>query len=193
MSLFGLKVAKQFGEKLPSFKNQAEAETILFKQRNENLRQLLEMAKTPDFFAPDFTPESLKPLEQWYFELYEFNGFSKFATTRERFESCMAAYFGEVVIRNCPDARWIVREFAFESGKYEIGVQKKPLDFMSNSQTITNNQTTNAIGKFLEFLINYSPRAKRPMTLTEPNRKSEIRRSRRVRARACWRGELRLI
>jgi hypothetical protein len=131
MSLFGLKVAKQFGEGLPSFKNQSEAETILFKQRDESLRQLLEMAKTSEIFVPDFTPEILKSLEKWYFELYESNGFSKYAKTREKFESCMAAYFGEVVIRNCPDAWWTVREFAFENGKYEIGVQKKLLHFMS--------------------------------------------------------------
>jgi hypothetical protein len=143
MSLFGLKVAKQFGEKLPSFKNQAEAETVLFKQRDEKLQQLLEMAKTSGIFVPDFTPESLKPLEQWYFELYESKGFSKLATTREEFESCMAAYFGEVTIRNCPDARWAVREFAFERGKYEMGIQKKLLHLMLSKFTDHYKQPNN--------------------------------------------------
>jgi len=143
MSLFGLKVAKQFGEKLTSFKNQADAETVLFKRRDEKLEQLLEMAKKSGIFIPDFTPESLKPLEQWYFELYESKSFSKFSTTREEFEGCMAAYFGEVAIRNCPDARWAVREFAYGPGKYEIGIQKKLLYLMLSKFTDHYKQPNN--------------------------------------------------
>jgi hypothetical protein len=42
----------------------------------------------------------------------------------------MASYFGEVVVRSRPDARWEVREFAFEHGKFEIGVRRGLLHMM---------------------------------------------------------------
>ena len=125
MSLFGLKVAKQFGGKLPSFKSQNEAEAFLFQQRDERLQLLLESAKNTNIFATDFSQESLKNLESWYFALWESSGFDKLRITREEFESCMASYFGEVVVRNHSDAKWVVQEFAFQNGRYEIGVQRR--------------------------------------------------------------------
>jgi hypothetical protein len=42
----------------------------------------------------------------------------------------MASYFCEVVVRNCRDAKWEVREFSFESGKFEIGVERGLLHLM---------------------------------------------------------------
>jgi hypothetical protein len=132
MSLFGVKVAKQFGQNLPSFKNQAEAEAFLIAQKDERLRLLIESAKNSNTFTADFSPESLKHLEIWYFELWESDGFERLETTREEFECFMAAYFGEIAVRNNPDTKWIVSEFAFERGKYEIGIHQKLFTQMLN-------------------------------------------------------------
>lgn len=36
----------------------------------------------------------------------------------------MSVYWGEVVIKNNPDAKWLIEEFAFAQGKYELLVNK---------------------------------------------------------------------
>lgn len=124
MSRYGLKIARLFGKTLPAFSSQAEAETVLLAFRDAKLRRIHELASNSPDFRPDYTPESLKALERLYFQLYESKSFEKIGSTREEFEECMAMYFGEVVVRNIPTAKWAVQEFAFEKGKYEIGVQK---------------------------------------------------------------------
>jgi hypothetical protein len=72
----------------------------------------------------DFSPDSLKKIESWYFNLYEKSGFKNLGTDRNSFEEYIATYFGEVVVRNVPGSAWIVQEFAFVKGKYEFGVQR---------------------------------------------------------------------
>ena len=132
MSRLGLKIAKLFGQKLPAFSSLAEAETFLFDQRDERIKRIVELGQSSKSFAADYTPESLKHLERWYFELMDNDGFQTLGTSREDFECCMASYFGEVVIRHCPDAKWEVQEFAFERGKFEIGVRRGLLTMMLN-------------------------------------------------------------
>ena len=36
----------------------------------------------------------------------------------------MSVYFGEVVVRNNDNAKWVVEEYAFVEGKYELMVNK---------------------------------------------------------------------
>jgi len=124
MSWFGLQVAKKFGKRLPSFAGQEEAEEELCKQRDQRLEHLTQLAKLSGVFTPDYTPNSLKNLEKWYFNLWESDGFKLVGISREDFECCMASYFCAVAVRSCPDAKWEVRAYGFERGKYEIGVQR---------------------------------------------------------------------
>jgi hypothetical protein len=130
MSRLGLKVAKLFGKRLPAFSSRAEAEAYLFGERDERLRRLRELAPSSGVFAPDFVPESLKHLERWYFDLSDTDGFSVLGITREEFEGCMASYFCELAVRNSPDTKWEIREFVFEPGKFEIGVQRGLMHLM---------------------------------------------------------------
>ncbi|MHC3994689.1 hypothetical protein ACXWTF_07650 [Thiomicrolovo sp. ZZH C-3] len=119
---YGLKIAKLFGKKLPAYSSQADAERDLFAFRDNRLQRLSDFASASDMFEPDSSPESLKSLEVWYFELWEDNAFESLHTKREEFEECMAMYFGNVIVKNMAKAEWIVSEYAFEKGKYEIGV-----------------------------------------------------------------------
>ena len=123
MTRFGLKIAKLFGKKLPGFASQAEAERELYGYRDDRLQKLSRLASASDDFKSTGTPESLKQLEAWYFKLWEDDAFEDVGSTREEFEECMAMYFGEVLVGNIAGAEWIVSEYAFEEGKYEIGVK----------------------------------------------------------------------
>ena len=122
MSRYGLKIAKLFGKKLPAYSSQADAQRHLYAFRDDRLHRLSKLALASDKFEVDSSPESLKALEAWYFELWETNAFKSIQTSREEFEECMAMYFGHVVVKNMKKAEWIVSEYAFENGKYEIGV-----------------------------------------------------------------------
>ncbi len=133
-----------FGQKLPAFKSQAEAEGHLFAQRDARLSRVVALAeKSGGIFCADFSPSSLKGLEQWYFALWESDGFDSLGLSREEFEQCMAVYFCELAVRNCPEANWIVREYAFESGKYELGVQRGLLSLMRSRFTDHYKQPSN--------------------------------------------------
>jgi hypothetical protein len=126
MSKAGLLAARLFGSKLPVFRDIAEAERVLYRQRDELLRTLTDVSRRSSEFRPDFRPESLKNLEHWYFELSEGAGFGSIGINKETFERTMAMYLGEVLVRNAPSFEWFVAEFAFEQGRFEIGV-KRPL------------------------------------------------------------------
>ena len=143
MSKYGLKIARLFGRGLPAFKNQSEAEKHLYRERDDRIKKMVSLAPSSDEFAADFTPESLKGLELWYFELWENNGFRKLRTSREDFERNMAMYFFEVAVRNCPEAEWEVAEYGFEKGKYEIGVVRGRSHLMRSRFTDHFNERNN--------------------------------------------------
>jgi len=143
MSWFGLKVAKLFGQKLPAFSSQAEAEAFFFGQRDERLRRMIKLATSSETFTVDYTPESLKNLERWYFELVDNDKFKSLGVSREDFECCMASYFCELAVRNCPETKWEVQEFTFERGKFEIGIQRGLLHLMLNRFTDHYKQPNN--------------------------------------------------
>lgn len=120
MSKYSLKITQSYAKTLPSFQSLKEARNYYDKYRNE---MLLLMKKIPKRFNLDFTPDSLKTLEQLYFALVTNNNFSKFLTTKENFEKFMGIYFGEVLVTTCHKTKWIVQEYAFQKNKYELGVK----------------------------------------------------------------------
>jgi hypothetical protein len=124
MSRAGMVAARLHGESLPSFSSHADAERALFLRRDRLLASLQRAAEQSSRFAFDMSPESLKKLESWYFELLERDNFRAIGLDRLTFEGCVAMYFGEVVVQNNPEFKWAVHEYAFQAGRYEIGVER---------------------------------------------------------------------
>ena len=124
MSKYGLKITKQYGSNLNEFNNISEAEAFFFSYRDDLLDKFSIICNKSRFKSYDYSIESLKELEKWYFELFEEDKFSNIGLSREEFEQCMAMYFGEVVIRNNEDAKYVVKEFPFVTGKYEFYINK---------------------------------------------------------------------
>lgn len=129
MSRQGHAIALKHGEKLPAFASLAEAEQHYHNLRDKHLDILLEVATQYPLFHPDYSPESLKQLEQWYFRLYETGSFRAMGIVRETFETCMAMYFGETAIRSAR-AHWIVEQYFIAPNKYELGVRKDSVTMM---------------------------------------------------------------
>ena len=119
-----MKAALEHGRALPSFPDQRTAETTLYRLRDERLQKLTDAATHSTTFSADCSPESLKALEAWYFELWDSKSFDAIGIDRKEFECCMGAYLGEVFVRNAPGFNWCVEEFPFEPGKYQLGVRK---------------------------------------------------------------------
>ena len=125
----GLKRALAFGSKLPTFASQEKAQEAFFAERDQALAAFQALVTRYDLFALDFTPESLKAMETSYFTLHEANSFRAHGTDRAAFEKGMAVYFDEVAVRHA-GAQWVVKEFAFTKGRFEIGIHKDNLWLM---------------------------------------------------------------
>ena len=134
MSRQGLKIALQHGQLLPAFSSLDEAKQSLLARRDAHLEAFQSLTVEASGPSLDYSPESLKALEKWYFQLYESDGFATISAERETFEQCMAFYFGEVAKRNAKDGEWVVEEFAFIRGKYEIGVCSGNMKVMVGSR-----------------------------------------------------------
>ena len=91
------------------------------------------LALKSERFVADGSPETLKRMEAWYYQLFESHGFEKLGISREEFECCMASYFCHVAVTNCNEAVWTVAEYAFEKGKYEIGVTRGLVNVLRSS------------------------------------------------------------
>lgn len=130
MSRAGRRAADELGRSLPRYESQEDAERALFAQRDLLLDRLRTAAAASSSFQCDFTPDSLKTLERWYFALREHGTVATSGLSPETFERCMAMYLGEVIVRNHPAFRWVVREFSFVPGTYEIGVDRGTLAVM---------------------------------------------------------------
>jgi hypothetical protein len=122
MSRRSLQIAREHGSSLPAFPSQAEAERALFLQRDERLARIRGWAADSGMFVADGTPESLKALEAWYFEVGDNRDVAIGATSAEVKES-IGAYFGQVLCGSS-GFEWIVGEDAFVPGHYAIGVRK---------------------------------------------------------------------
>ena len=130
MSRAGVIAAKQYGFTLPQFRDEADATRALFAERDFFLAKLQTIAKDSNGFAADYSPQSLKPLERWYFELSDANGFAKLGVDRSDFERCISFYLGEVFVRHGRGFEWFVTEFPFERGRYGIGVRRPLFSLM---------------------------------------------------------------
>lgn len=118
----------EFSSKLPSFENREEAEQAFFQYRDGLLERLLEAGKQAQ--EPlDYSPESLKALETWYFQLWEGDAFESLSMDRACFERCMAMYFGEVVVRNNSAFSWGASENPILRRRYAFGIGR-PRYFM---------------------------------------------------------------
>jgi hypothetical protein len=114
MSRQGMKAAMEHGLGLPEFPSLREAERSLLALREKKIQELISRSQEDPTVKLDFSVESLLRLERWYF--------SSSHPKNEIAQGC-AFYFGEVVVRNKPGAKWVVQEFVFTKGRYEIGVQ----------------------------------------------------------------------
>ena len=123
MSRYGLIIAGQYAQELPTFASHSEAEEALFVQRDAGLQEL--HAEKGLDTKLDYSRESLKALERWYFE----NGQPATTVAGYSMPHAIAFYFGEVLCRTW-NFRWSVQEFAFSKGRYEIGVQRPLLAIM---------------------------------------------------------------
>ena len=124
MSKYSLNIAMEYGETLRAFSDKSEAEDYFISYKDALLNRLKEISIQTSAFFPDYTIESLKKIEKWYFDLYERQVFDQVGVTQEEFESMMSAYWGEVVIKNNEDAKWVVMEYPFSQKKYEFLVNK---------------------------------------------------------------------
>jgi hypothetical protein len=126
----GIVAAREHAQQLPSFGTLSEARERLLARRDQDIAVLRRAAERSARFTLDFTADSLKGLEQWYFQLIETGSFETAGLTRMDFERCVPAYFGEVLVRTCPPFEWVVEEYAFASGKYELGVRRQLVTVM---------------------------------------------------------------
>lgn len=124
MSKYTLKAAIKYGDNLREFSNISQAENYFIAHKDSLLNRLRSASTQSSVFFPDYTVESLKRIEQWYFDLYEENAFGKIGLSQKEFECMMSVYWGEVIIKNHGDAKWIVEEYPFVQGKYELLVNK---------------------------------------------------------------------
>lgn len=124
MSEHSLNTAMKYGEILNEFSDISEAENYFISYKDNLLNRLKAIRSQDSAFFPDYTIESLKHLEKWYFDLYEKNAFDKLGLLQKEFENIMSVYWGEVIIKNNKDAKWEVEEYPFSQGKYEFFVNK---------------------------------------------------------------------
>ena len=132
MSKAGLVVALTHGSNLPAFPDQETALRELFRSRDDGLDYLRDLAASSRRFGATLTPESLKDLELWYFDLVNEERFDADSEDRRRLNSAVAAYLGAVLVRHA-EYQWIVQEFAFVRGRYEIGVRRRLTSVMLTS------------------------------------------------------------
>lgn len=116
MTREGLRRALVYSDQLPEFEDLAAATSVLTKQRDDLLAALLAEVGS----ALDFSRDSLKVLERWYFAAScPDTGATGYSVPR-----AIGFYLGEVLCRTASFG-WIVRESMLIAGRYEIGVRKR--------------------------------------------------------------------
>ena len=126
MSRYGLELARSHADDLPIFDSQQSANQTLLEFRDLALKQFLAITALKDDL--DYSCESLKIVEKWYFEA---GRSCKFTEERHSITGlklstplCIGFYFGETLCR-VAGFQWIVSEFAFAQSHYEIGVERR--------------------------------------------------------------------
>lgn len=123
MSRQGMIVAGQYAVELPTFGNLSQAEQSLFACRDAALVELLSVSELQR--ALDYSPESLKLLEQWFFASGEPVALPSGYSTAH----AIGFYLGEVYHRHA-GFKWAVQEFVYSPGRYEIGVSRTLMSIM---------------------------------------------------------------
>jgi len=123
MSRQGMIIAGQYASELPVFPDIQEAERVLYDLRDVGIRALQHNDDLGGML--DYSAESLKTLEQWFFE----NGQPSSANDGYSMSHAIGFYFGEVLCRHA-EFTWTVNEFAYSRGHYEIGVKRGSLSIM---------------------------------------------------------------
>jgi hypothetical protein len=147
-----LDAIRRVANALRSFSTPAAAEKALTSRRDRLLRKLERASsRSGGKFAADYSPESLKALEGWYFELVAVGFLSRAWMLRSTFEAAFAMYFGEVLVRHAGHA-WVVEEFAFVQGKYALGVRKglgtimlRAFDTLTMPANLTRNKRRQSV------------------------------------------------
>jgi hypothetical protein len=121
MSRQGMVIALQYGEGLPAFDSIADAKRSLFALRDQILHAFL--TQHGQELTLDFSPSSLKVLERWFLEGRSTASESAFI------HLAIGFYFGEVLCRGA-GFEWVVAEFAFQAGRYEVGVSQGRFSLM---------------------------------------------------------------
>ncbi len=123
MTKAGLEAALGYGKSLKEFNNDSEAEKYFFDYKKRMIKEFEQICSRTEVFEADYTVDSLKTLERWYFDIWETNDFASFEVSREVFEIMMALYFDETVVKNIDEAKWTVVEYPFIKGKYELAIK----------------------------------------------------------------------
>jgi hypothetical protein len=137
--------AKSHGEELPTFANALVASESLTTYKNETLSALV--GEVFHGVEPIFTPTGLKEVEAWYFNS------SCPAVGKEGFSvpHGIGFFFGEVLCRSAGFS-WVVQEYAFRPGCYEIGVNKRLLYIMlTKGKRPTLDRNTHKNSLFREY------------------------------------------
>ncbi len=121
MTRRGLQVALQSDNSLPAFTSQNAAERFLFQLRDDFRAEILQLAAQCDVRL-DFSPDSLKTLESWYFDLRGSDGFDQLGVTQGQFERCIGYYTCFVYTARDPNFTWIVKESPLVNGKFYLAV-----------------------------------------------------------------------
>jgi len=94
MSQYGMLVACQFAQDLPEFPEQSDAKEALLAWRDKGLQELSLLSGLAALL--DYSPESLKSLESWFFE----NGQPAATESGYAIAHAVAFYLGEVFCRS---------------------------------------------------------------------------------------------
>jgi len=157
MTRRGLQNALQRDSTLPTFTSRDEAERDLFQFRDDFRTEILLLAKQSEIHL-DFSPESLKALEKWYFDLLARDGFQQLGITKSQFERCIGFYTCFVYTENDADFHWIVQESFLIEGKFDIAVTKgnmtiavshhsRPPDLKNNKRMESNYREYKKLAK----------------------------------------------
>ena len=141
MSRQGMIAAKLHGEELPTFTDAVVASESLTSYKDETLSTFAREVFLG--VEPNFTPAGLKEVEAWYF------GSSCPAVSEDgcSIPHALGFFFGEVLCRNA-GFTWVVQEYAFRPGCYEIGVNKGILYIMltkGKHPTLDRNAQKNSL------------------------------------------------
>lgn len=116
-------MAHQFAQGLPEFPELSAAKEALLAWRDKGLQELHLLSGLAPLL--DYSPETLKSLESWFFE----NGQPTTTESGYSVAHAIAFYFGEALCRN-RQFHWVIQEFAFIKGRYEIGVERQRFAIM---------------------------------------------------------------